>query len=168
MKSTFLFAIMFLLLGQFAGAQVKLIRSVSGSVPYGAVNIQLRYNSDLSSTYSTRSLVDKHYADSIGNPSKKYIVLISQATTADPAATALQNTLGDIVWARTGTGVYTGTLTGAFVSGKTFFHVQNNLNDSTKFVLKRTSANVVTLSTYSGTALADGLLSSSPMKIEVY
>lgn len=52
----------------------------------------------------------------------KYVALLSQAGTAAPTATVLENTLGGtVVWSRSGTGDYTGTLSGAFTENKTWF-----------------------------------------------
>ena len=50
---------------------------------------------------------------------KVYTALLTQSGTDAPVATVLENTLGDIVWTRDTTGQYLGTLTGAFISGKT-------------------------------------------------
>jgi len=41
-----------------------------------------------------------------------------------PVATVIKNTIGDIVWTRTGVGSYVGTLTGAFTEDKTFLSGQ--------------------------------------------
>jgi hypothetical protein len=41
-----------------------------------------------------------------------------------PVATVIKNTIGDIVWTRTGVGQYVGTLTGAFTEDKTFLSGQ--------------------------------------------
>ena len=49
-----------------------------------------------------------------------YVASITQAGTDDPVATVIKSTLSAvIVWTRTSSGVYLGTLTGAFVAGKT-------------------------------------------------
>ena len=94
---------------------------------------------------------------------KVYTATLTQASTAAPTATALENTIGSIVWARTGAGVYTGTLTGAFTANKTLlFAFGNAAIDS--FV--RTSANIVTLTT--GDPAADDNLTATPIEIKVY
>ena len=41
-----------------------------------------------------------------------------------PVAKVIKNTIGDIVWTRTGVGSYVGTLTGAFTEDKTFLSGQ--------------------------------------------
>lgn len=86
-------------------------------------------------------------------PYKVYTALLTQASTAAPVATVLENTLSAaIVWARTGAGAYTGTLTGAFTSAKTAFSSQAPL------AIVRTSANVVTIAAGGDDALADHTL----------
>ena len=57
---------------------------------------------------------------------KTYKALVSQAGTAAPTVTILQNTLGDIVWTRFGAGIYIGTLNGAFPTEKTAMHIQQD------------------------------------------
>ena len=51
---------------------------------------------------------------------KVYSALLSQSGTSNPTATVLENTIGNIVWARADIGRYSGTLTGAFTADKTF------------------------------------------------
>jgi hypothetical protein len=51
---------------------------------------------------------------------KKYVALMSQTGTAAPTVTVLENSIGDIVWTRDSTGIYEGTLTGAFTLDKTY------------------------------------------------
>lgn len=55
-------------------------------------------------------------------PYKVYTSLFSQESAlVDPTVTALENTIGSVVWARDSTGNYSGTLTGAFTQDKTHF-----------------------------------------------
>ncbi len=78
---------------------------------------------------------------------KVYRALISQAGTAAPTVKVLENSLSAaIVWARTTTGLYTGTLAAAFVLDKTAVRIQQpaSLN---RAEIVRTSANVVTVTT---------------------
>jgi hypothetical protein len=51
---------------------------------------------------------------------KKYIALMTQTGTAAPTVIVLENSIGDIVWTRDSTGIYEGTLTGAFTLDKTY------------------------------------------------
>lgn len=53
-------------------------------------------------------------------PYKSYVAFFDQSGTGDPTVTVIVNELsGPIVWTRTGTGQYSGTLAGAFTIGKT-------------------------------------------------
>lgn len=101
-------------------------------------------------------------------PKKVYKALITQSGTSAPTVTVIENTLGGtVVWARTGTGVYTGTLVGAFTANKTWAIVQSD-GGSANPELKRTSDDVVTLKTYNIVpAAADALLTASSLLIEV-
>jgi hypothetical protein len=49
---------------------------------------------------------------------KKYVANIAQTGTDDPTATVFENSLGSIVWTREEPGMYVGTLTDAFTTGK--------------------------------------------------
>lgn len=103
---------------------------------------------------------------------KTYRALVSQSGTAAPTATVLENSLGGtVVWARSSTGTYTATLTGAFTSAKTF--IQHPGEAGTIAALKnvlgsRTSADVVTFTTGSGGTLEDSVLSTYSVTIFVY
>ncbi len=74
-----------------------------------------------------------------GAEPKVYVALLSQSGTDAPVATVLENTLGgEVVWSRTGVGLFRATLAGAFVSNKTFFPSlfidQNYVQDSEFFL----------------------------------
>jgi hypothetical protein len=108
-----------------------------------------------------------------------YTALLTQAGTSAPTATVLQNTLGGtVVWARSGAGVYTGTLSGAFPASKTAIFISNNdaagSDSMNQYSLRRTSADVVTINTLSanwaGTEAPfdDGLLNGTTVEIRVY
>lgn len=56
-----------------------------------------------------------------GRKYKVYTALLTQSGTDAPVATVLENTLGGtVVWTYAGVGDYVATLTGAFVSNKTY------------------------------------------------
>lgn len=103
---------------------------------------------------------------------KTYRALVTQTSTSAPTATVLENSLGAaVVWARSNTGTYTATLTGAFTSGKTFIMQpgESGTIAALKNVLAvRTSADVVTVTTGSGGTLEDAVLSNYPIEILVY
>ena len=59
-------------------------------------------------------------------PYKVYTALLTQTGTDAPVATVLENTLGGtVVWSYNDVGDYIATLSGAFISGKTFLIVTN-------------------------------------------
>jgi hypothetical protein len=103
---------------------------------------------------------------------KAYRALVTQSSGTAPTATVLENSLGGaVVWARSSTGTYTATLTGAFTSDKTFIMQPGETGTiaAIKNVLAvRTSADVVTVTTGSGGTLEDSVLSSFPIEILVY
>lgn len=58
-------------------------------------------------------------------PYKVYVALLSQTGTSAPTVTVLENTLsGTVVWTRSSSGVYLGTLSGAFTANKTVAFAQ--------------------------------------------
>jgi len=115
--------------------------------------------------------------DNIGKVSRgavlplKYVALISQTGTSAPTVTVLENTIGSIVWTRSATGNYEGTLTGAFTASKTASIIGGDYSNPGTFLrITRTSANVITIfSANNSLALTDGLLNGSTMvEIRVY
>lgn len=104
---------------------------------------------------------------------KCYMANLSQTGTDAPTAYRNDASLGTPVLARTGTGVYTLTLTGAFVGSKTVCIKLNEseiANTAGSFKIVRTSADVVTISTFSDkySTPADAILSNTPIEIRVY
>lgn len=101
-------------------------------------------------------------------PYAAYVARITQTGTAAPAATVLENNLsGTPVFARTGAGVYTVTLTGAFPTAKTVAFITNNA--AGRVAVAYTSANVITINTFDATpTAADAILSSAALEIRVY
>jgi hypothetical protein len=100
-----------------------------------------------------------------------YTALLSQSGTSDPTAIVLgNNTIGAIVWTRNSTGSYTGTLTGAFTSNKTWLICQKG-DGSGSFVnglLFRSSANALSLDVRDNTnTVTDGFTNLS-IEIRVY
>jgi hypothetical protein len=85
------------------------------------------------------------------SPYKVYTALLSQTTTGDPVATVLANTLSaDIVWTRTSTGVYFGTLASAFTSGLTTVSCNYGIVSGTADIITgfRSNSNVIRVQTY--------------------
>jgi hypothetical protein len=111
-----------------------------------------------------------------------YVALLTQSGTSAPVATVIQNTLGGtVVWTRINTGVYIGTLAGAFPEDKTIcppFGNNNNfcflpLSNNTKgyYNAGQASINTVFVTTYSDLDYSAVDLStislSSPILIEI-
>lgn len=95
---------------------------------------------------------------------KSYVALISQTGTAAPTVVILENSLGDIVWTRTSAGQYVGTLTGAFISTKTFVRINTSINTGTIVTTSRLGDNQIAVTS----ATTDAILSSNPFEIRVY
>jgi hypothetical protein len=102
-------------------------------------------------------------------PYKVYSALISQTGTSDPTLTVLTDEItGTIVWTRLSTGVYVGTLTGAFLIAKTFATLQRNADEVNAITrIDNNKLYVTTNSTPGGTSV-DGSLSSTPLEIRIY
>lgn len=114
-------------------------------------------------------------ADTNGNLSatklspKVYTALITQSGTAAPTAIVLENTLGGtVVWTRSSTGIYLGTLTGAFTLDKTFCLSEPSTHPS--FIsTTRLDANSITIATdNSAGVVVDGYLNNATVEIRVY
>lgn len=98
---------------------------------------------------------------------KEYTALISQSGTAAPTVIILKNTIGNIVWTRSSTGIYYGTLANAFTDDKTTFNITPKLTPW-NLIISRDNSNVISITTYNSTTPADDLLTNTPIKIQVY
>ena len=112
----------------------------------------------------------------VGYPAgtKMYLALLTQTGTNDPVATVLQNTLGGtLVWARTGVGVYTATLAGAFTENKTFLPNVFILSDSGiptgSIVVSRFSPNIIKLESFNNAGDPEeiGIYLLNPFNIQI-
>jgi hypothetical protein len=105
---------------------------------------------------------------------KVYTALLTQSGAADPIANVLSNTIGNIVWTRSGNGQYIGTLSGAFVTDKTVIFIQDNVTLSSIAIsprdvyIERQSANVIGLYTMDSSNFVDGVLNKTSIEIRVY
>jgi hypothetical protein len=101
----------------------------------------------------------------------KYIALISQSSTSAPTVIELENTIGPIVWTRVGTGIYYGTLTGAFTLDKTYVML-NNVQPDSIVMASRTANDTILIQTtnlHSPTAaFHDTHLLKNTLEIRVY
>jgi len=100
---------------------------------------------------------------------KKYVALLTQTGTSAPTATVLENTLGGtVVWTRTSTGEYKGTLTGAFTTNKTFFP-QPSISLASYILAAVLNTNELTISSRNTSGVStDALLTNSTIEIRVY
>ncbi len=100
---------------------------------------------------------------------KVYTALLTQAGTAAPVATILQNTTGaTFTWARTSSGTYTITASNnAFTSNKTLVFNNNGSSTGTfgfaSAIWTRTSDTVVTITTG-----GDGRITNGSFEIRIY
>lgn len=130
-----------------------------------------------------KSIFSKYQIDSIiklVNGSKNnltYNALVTQSGTSAPVMTIRDNTLGSIVWTYGSTGVFYGTLTGAFATAKLDLPVPNTgfaVIDSSGtglgyYTLYRASDDQIVLRSYNlSNASANGILANSPIEIKVY
>lgn len=108
-----------------------------------------------------QALIDNQ-CDSKGTP-KVYRAVLTQTGTSAPTVFVLENNLGNIVWTRTGAGVYIGTLANTFTDNKTFLLIGAASNSAVVSFVK-TSSSVLTIDT-SGT---DSILSQTAVEIRIY
>ena len=101
----------------------------------------------------------------------KYVALITQSSTSAPTVIELENTIGPIVWARISTGVYEGTLTGAFTANKTYTTLSQVATNSIALAYRKTDdiIKIETTNLHSPTAAhQDTHLSNNTLEIRVY
>lgn len=105
---------------------------------------------------------------------KVYAFIASQSGTDAPVVTVKANTLGGaVVWTYDSTGVYFGTLAGAFLASKTIIltplvAVPGGIENGATIYLARQSDNEISITTNDGGAAADGMLNNTGFKLEVY
>lgn len=102
---------------------------------------------------------------------KKYIANLSQTGTNDPVVTILENTIGDIVWTRTGVGLYQGFLLGAFgpAPDKVYLFIQSFNNFVSYASIYNGNADSVDITTLDNLyAPTDALLQNTTIEIRVY
>jgi len=133
----------------------------------------IQNNGKITATAGTAStdVVVKSQLDLKANDTYKvYTALLTQTGTTAPTATVLENTIGSIVWSRSGIGQYLATLTGAFVLSKTWGVSEDQAaNPSSSTRLRPTgSLNSMQVVTAVGSTTTDGLLITTPIEIRVY
>lgn len=103
-------------------------------------------------------------------PYKSYTCLITQSGASAPTVEILGlNEIGSIVWTRTSTGTYRGTLVGEFIDNKTFFvFTPNTTFADIDYALTRISSDYFLLRMFIGGALFDGALTDASLEVRVY
>lgn len=102
-----------------------------------------------------------------------FTAIVTQAGTADPTAVVVDNKLSGTptpVWARTGAGKYTLTMTGAFTAGKTIIELKDfNIGWGEKVKAYWVDANTIAIESGSSTDyIDDDVITSMPIEIKVY
>lgn len=122
------------------------------------------------SVYNGSTYDSKKVSSDYLKPYKVYTALLTQSGTSAPTATVLENTIGSIVWARSASGDYNGTLTGAFTASKTFVSLTlNYAGTSVTGYGVRSNDNVVLVQTIDATNTGvDNKLNVASLEIRVY
>ena len=117
---------------------------------------------------NTTQIATTAFVQENSRPYKVYTALIKQTAANAPVATVLENNLGGtIVWTRSETGVYIGTLIGAFPLGKTFVSCSSQYFGYT--VMLRLDADTVSILTRSpSNTPTDSFLEHNAVEIRVY
>jgi uncharacterized protein (UPF0333 family) len=108
--------------------------------------------------------------DGLINGVQEYVAILNQTGTNDPVATVIKNDVGSIVWTRTGTGGYIGTLIGAFPADKTFFIVTYGSQQGTEthIEVERNDANEVQIEVFDNSHTQVDGFGNLNYKIEIY
>ena len=109
---------------------------------------------------------------------KVYRAHLTQSGSNIPTAVIFENSLGGVpAFVRSSSGIYTMTLSAAWVSAKTFITIAQFGTNAVagggaahRIQAVRTNANVITITTGDddGNAVADGVLGTTPIEIFVY
>ena len=123
------------------------------------------------------SLTTPHAFTDVVKP-KVYRAHLTQSGSNIPTAVIFENSLGGTpAFVRSSSGIYTMTLTDAWVSPKTFIFIGQYGTNAVagggaahRIQAVRTNANVITITTGNdtGNAVADGVLGTTPIEIFVY
>lgn len=93
-----------------------------------------------------------------------------QYNPAAPVVTVLENTIGDIYWTYSSTGLYLANLADAFTDGKTYQVIGDTYDILSINRTEWNSSNAISVQTllYSTLSVDDGLLYKTPIEIRVY
>lgn len=104
---------------------------------------------------------------------KKYVALVSQASTAAPTASGFENSIGAAVYSRTGVGRYRLTLAGAFPAARTVILTGQDTLAQALAVTFEAAGDYIAINTdvYSADnvpAPTDDILTNFPFEVRVY
>lgn len=119
---------------------------------------------------SSNNTTDTITVSGTASPYLVYTAILSQKDSSDPVATVLANTLsGDIVWTRTTTGVYFGTLSGAFTNNLTSVSCNYGIvsGDASIITGSRSNSNVIRVQTYKASDKTLSEMKGSQIFIEI-
>lgn len=142
---------------------------------YGTANSPISGSDKLIGTDSADNNATKNFTISeiqgFIQPYAVYTALLTQEGTADPVATVLQNTLGDISWFRDSDGFYYAySASGVFTEGYTFVtitHSNFNIDGTTPYFYD--SPNYILVSTLdTNWDYVDNVLYGTSVEIRVY
>ena len=119
---------------------------------------------------NTAQLATTAFVQAASRPYKTWVGIITQSGTSAPTAVVLENNLGGtIVWTRSSTGLYIGTLAGLLTTNKTVgFATLTPSRIANKIAAIEASGTMqIATADATGTAL-DSVLANTPFEIRVY
>lgn len=117
-------------------------------------------------TGATKNVSPQDIAELNGG-AKIYRAFLTQNSTSNPiAVVAGPNTIGDIVWTRATTGIYVGTLAGAFVGNIALITGEKDISRAVK--INYISSNAISIASYIDGEYSDGALSNQYIEIRIY
>lgn len=119
---------------------------------------------------NTTQIATTAFVQTATRPYKVYSIFISQSSTNAPTVgTTFENSIGSIVWSYVSTGVYRGTLAGAFTAGKVFFQLTFGGGIAAQVAgVTRIDDNTIQVVTNTGGGAADNQLSNASLEVRVY
>lgn len=101
-----------------------------------------------------------YYENGTAITTKYYEAIIQQTGTSAPTTTELKNTIGNIIWTRSATGSYTGTLTAAFPENKRMLNTHVDSFESSSLIAyagfsSEDTIEILTYSDYTWISAAD-------------
>ena len=123
--------------------------------------------------FKIRPIVPISVLNNTDRPYKVYTFKFTQDSTSNPTVVVHENTIGNIVWTRTGAGAYRGTLTAAFPAVKTYFYCMDVTKPIELFNLGPLEMSLGITTNYVNITLTggmdlDGKFVDTPFEIRVY